>query len=61
MAPDRHRGNKELINSVFRVFHTIKGVSGFMVLGPAAAPAHSAEHLLDGAAGCFCSTGLSWT
>jgi two-component system, chemotaxis family, sensor kinase CheA len=41
--------DKELINTVFRAFHTIKGVAGFMNLGPIVSLAHSAEYLLDGA------------
>jgi len=39
----------ELINKVFRAFHTIKGVAGFMNLGPVVSLAHNAECLLDGA------------
>ena len=37
----------ELINTVFRAFHTIKGVAGFMNLTPVIELAHRAEHLLD--------------
>lgn len=39
----------ELINTVFRAFHTIKGVAGFMNLTPIVTLAHNAEYLLDGA------------
>lgn len=39
--------NNELINTVFRAFHTVKGVAGFMNLGPIVAFAHEAETLLD--------------
>lgn len=39
--------NGELINTVFRAFHTIKGVAGFLNLGPIVSLAHSAETLLD--------------
>lgn len=39
----------ELINTVFRSFHTIKGVAGFMNLTPIVTLAHNAEYLLDGA------------
>ncbi|XVJ59456.1 MAG: chemotaxis protein CheA [Tepidisphaera sp.] len=46
---DQDRENTELINTVFRAFHTIKGVSGFMALKPIVSLAHSAEQLLDGA------------
>jgi two-component system chemotaxis sensor kinase CheA len=49
LALDQDRGNVELINTVFRAFHTIKGVSGFMALTPIVSLAHSAEQLLDGA------------
>lgn len=49
LALDQDRTNKELINTVFRAFHTIKGVSGFMALKPIVSLAHSAEQLLDGA------------
>jgi two-component system chemotaxis sensor kinase CheA len=48
---DADRTNEELINTVFRAFHTIKGVSGFMALIPIVSLAHSAEQLLDGARG----------
>ena len=41
--------NKELINTVFRAFHTIKGVAGFLSLTPIATLAHSTEFLLDAA------------
>lgn len=37
----------ELINTVFRAFHTIKGVAGFMNLTPIVDAAHNAEFLLD--------------
>ncbi len=40
-------GNLELINTVFRSFHTIKGVAGFMNLTPIVHAAHNAEYLLD--------------
>lgn len=49
MALEQDRGNTELINTVFRAFHTIKGVSGFMALKPIVTLAHNAEQLLDGA------------
>lgn len=37
----------ELINCVFRAFHTVKGVAGFLSLEPIVRLAHSAEFLLD--------------
>lgn len=39
--------DKELINTVFRAFHTIKGTSAFMGLDPISEFTHSAETLLD--------------
>jgi len=46
---EKNPRDKELINTVFRAFHTIKGVAGFMNLGPIVSLAHSAEFLLDSA------------
>ncbi|MBI9016923.1 MAG: Hpt domain-containing protein [Phycisphaerae bacterium] len=37
----------ETINSIFRAFHTIKGVAGFLNLKQIGALAHAAENLLD--------------
>ena len=37
----------ELINKIFRGFHTIKGMAGFLNLGEIQSLAHSAENLLD--------------
>ena len=39
--------NSEAINAVFRGFHTIKGVAGFLALEEILALAHEAETLLD--------------
>ncbi len=39
--------NEEALNAVFRAFHTIKGVSGFLDLGDLQSIAHEAENLLD--------------
>ncbi|VAX35713.1 Signal transduction histidine kinase CheA, partial [hydrothermal vent metagenome] len=39
--------NLDLINTVFRAFHTIKGVAGFMHLSPIVRLTHAAETLLD--------------
>jgi two-component system, chemotaxis family, sensor kinase CheA len=39
--------NLETINAIFRPFHTIKGVSGFLNLGKINKLAHSVENLLD--------------
>jgi len=40
-------GNQDAINAVFRAFHTIKGVAGFLALEDIQALAHQAENLLD--------------
>jgi two-component system, chemotaxis family, sensor kinase CheA len=39
--------DEDAINAVFRAFHTIKGVSGFLELNVIGALAHEAENLLD--------------
>ncbi len=39
--------NNELINKIFRGFHTIKGMAGFLNLTEVGSLAHSAENLLD--------------
>lgn len=39
--------NHEIINSIFRTFHTIKGVSGFLNLKNINSLSHSTENLLD--------------
>lgn len=39
--------NEEALNAVFRAFHTIKGVAGFMMLTEIGQLAHEAENLLD--------------
>ena len=41
--------NTEIINDIFRPFHTIKGVSGFLSLTKINKLAHATENLLDGA------------
>lgn len=40
-------GNLEAIGALFRAFHTIKGVSGFLNLNQIQSLAHAAENLLD--------------
>ncbi len=47
LALEQAPTDNELINTVFRAFHTVKGVAGFMNLGPIVAFAHEAETLLD--------------
>jgi two-component system chemotaxis sensor kinase CheA len=39
--------DEELLNNVFRAFHTIKGVAGFLNLEPIVRLAHSTESMLD--------------
>lgn len=39
--------DKEAISSLFRAFHTIKGVAGFLNLGQIQSLAHATENLLD--------------
>lgn len=40
-------GDLEAVNAIFRSFHTVKGVAGFLNLKQIGALAHSAENLLD--------------
>jgi len=44
---EQHPGDLDLINNIFRPFHTIKGVSGFLNLKTVNVLAHSTENLLD--------------
>ncbi|OQA01259.1 MAG: Chemotaxis protein CheA [Planctomycetes bacterium ADurb.Bin401] len=39
--------NKEVLNQIFRAFHTVKGMAGFLNLTDIGSLAHSAENLLD--------------
>ncbi len=39
--------DQDILNAVFRVFHTIKGAAGFLALDDIAALAHTTENLLD--------------
>lgn len=49
--------NKEVINAIFRPFHSIKGVAGFLNLKDIHELSHEVENLLDGArAGNFAVT-----
>nr|WP_320014370.1 chemotaxis protein CheA [uncultured Desulfobacter sp.] len=41
--------NTDIINDIFRPFHTIKGVSGFLSLGKINRLSHTTENLLDSA------------
>lgn len=44
---EQSRGDKEAVNAVFRMFHTIKGVSGFLNLEVINRLTHNTENLLD--------------
>ncbi|MFU8781335.1 MAG: chemotaxis protein CheA, partial [Kiritimatiellia bacterium] len=44
---EKDPANVESIGAVFRAFHTLKGVSGFLGLAPVGDLAHAAETLLD--------------
>lgn len=47
MTLESDPGNAEAINAVFRAFHTIKGVAGFLGFKSIQAFAHETENLLD--------------
>ncbi len=47
LSLENDAGNLELLNTVFRAFHTIKGVAGFLGLEPIVRLAHHAETMLD--------------
>jgi two-component system chemotaxis sensor kinase CheA len=47
LALERQPDDPEPLNVVFRAFHTIKGVAGFLNLGPIVRLAHSTETLMD--------------
>ncbi|MDY6903084.1 MAG: chemotaxis protein CheA [Thermodesulfobacteriota bacterium] len=44
---EEHPGDKSVIDAIFRPFHTIKGVAGFIDLQKISKLAHSTENLLD--------------
>jgi two-component system chemotaxis sensor kinase CheA len=44
---ENHPDDGELVNKIFRGFHTIKGMAGFLNLSEIQSLAHSAESLLD--------------
>ena len=44
---EEHPDDLEAINAIFRAFHTIKGVAGFLNLKAIGSLAHAAENLLD--------------
>jgi two-component system, chemotaxis family, sensor kinase CheA len=47
LAIEKNPGDKEAINQVFRSFHTIKGMAGFLNLTTIGSLAHAAENVLD--------------
>jgi two-component system chemotaxis sensor kinase CheA len=51
MDLEQDPSNKDIINDIFRPFHTIKGVSGFLSLTRINKLAHATENLLDSARG----------
>ena len=46
--------DKEIINAIFRPFHTLKGISGFLDLRKINALSHATENLLDNARNGIC-------
>ncbi|HSV26535.1 MAG TPA: chemotaxis protein CheA, partial [Sedimentisphaerales bacterium] len=44
---EKNNGNKEAIDQIFRSFHTIKGMAGFLNLSMIGSLAHTAENVLD--------------
>jgi two-component system chemotaxis sensor kinase CheA len=44
---ERDPGNAEAVHTIFRAFHTIKGLAGFLDMAPAQEVAHEAENILD--------------
>ncbi len=47
VALERDPKNEELLNSIFRGFHTIKGGAGFLDVGPMVTLCHQAEELFN--------------
>jgi two-component system chemotaxis sensor kinase CheA len=47
LALEQNPQNTEAIHGIFRAFHTIKGLAGFLDLGPMQAVAHAVETVLD--------------
>jgi len=44
---EQHPEDRELLNAIFRGFHTVKGGAGFLQLDPMVDCCHSAENLFD--------------
>jgi len=49
LSLENNPGDSDLLNAVFRVFHTIKGAAGFLALDEISRLSHITESLLDGA------------
>jgi len=49
LSLENNPGDSDLLNAVFRVFHTIKGAAGFMALDEISRLSHITESLLDSA------------
>lgn len=49
LALEGHYDDRELLDALFRAFHTAKGVAGFMHLKPVVELAHAAEALMEAA------------
>lgn len=47
VAFEKNPADSDVINAIFRIFHTIKGVSGFLNLNEINSLSHSTENLLD--------------
>src|SRR3954463_6312182 len=47
VALEREPGSRELLSSIFRTIHTIKGTSGFLALGRLESLTHVGENLLS--------------
>ena len=47
LALEQNPQNTDAIHGIFRAFHTIKGLAGFLDLGPMQAVAHAVETVLD--------------
>lgn len=44
---EKNSGNKDLVNSIFRAVHTVKGTSGFLSFEPMSVLAHAFEDVLN--------------
>ncbi len=55
LALEHHPGDKDAVHSVFRAFHSIKGLAGFLGLDQIQALTHEVETLLDAVRNGQCS------